>query len=272
MITSFDEQLAVDFDIEIAVFIENLAYWLRLNAIKDKIEQRNFREGRFWSYNSYTELSKLFPCWTVKIIRTVVARCIKNDLILVDTFNKKKYDQTHWYTLSDKAISYLPATEKALLASSVEINMGGLDLYSPAQIDRTPAQMGRPIPKLQHKKESNNINIITKENQKNPKNMEKNAFGVQNMLDDNPHEIPEEHIEQWRQNRGKHKVTKLVWNRINKNLTALRDRGISPFDAFDRMVTAGWRSLELDYFQQQLNKPAGGGKTSQWDVDSVWSA
>ena len=46
MITGFNEQLWIDFDLEIAVFLENLAAWLRINASKDNEARRNYHEGR----------------------------------------------------------------------------------------------------------------------------------------------------------------------------------------------------------------------------------
>ncbi len=147
MITNFSEQLWIDFDLEVAIFLENLVSWIRFNASKDNPEQRNFHEGRYWSYNSYPQLAKLFSGWTSKTMRTIITRCIKHELILVGNFNKKKYDNTNWYTLSDKALAYFPiAAEKLYPDSSVDSDIGGLDLYTAAQTGRTPAQTGRPIP------------------------------------------------------------------------------------------------------------------------------
>lgn len=98
------------------------------------------------------------------------------------------------------------------------------------------------------------------------------ALDVEEMLEDNPHNIPQEHIEHWIVNRGKHKVTRLVWSRINSNLWKLVEKGINAYEAFDRMVTAGWRSLEVAYFEQDI--VSGSKKTAvvQWTAESVWNA
>lgn len=148
MITNFNEQLFIDFDLEIAVFIENLVGWIRTNAAKDKMSDRNFHEGRHWSYNSYSQFSRLFIGWSPKTIRTIVARCVKEELILVGNFNKKKYDNTNWYTLTDKALKYYPVLNEIFLNSRVGTNTDVLDLYTPARLGSTPAQTGRPIPEL----------------------------------------------------------------------------------------------------------------------------
>lgn len=146
MITQFNEKLFIDTrDANVAIFIENLVSWLRFNISKDKPEDRNFFEGRYWSFNSYPAFAKLFPGWTPKVIRTIVAKCVKLGLVLIGNFNHKKYDNTNWYSLSDQALEYYPI-------------LRDLTLNTPAQMGRTPAQMGRPIPE-EHNSLGSNINI-----------------------------------------------------------------------------------------------------------------
>jgi hypothetical protein len=162
MITNFNEQLWIDFDLEIAVFLENLVSWVRFNATKDKPEQRNFHDGRYWSYNSYPEFAKLFSGWSSKTMRTIIARCVKHELILVGNFNKKKYDNTNWYTLSDKALAYFPiAASKLMPDSSVDSNIPVQQSDTPAQSGSTPDQTGRPIPL-----KPNSLRDITNSNSK----------------------------------------------------------------------------------------------------------
>lgn len=133
MITNFSEQLWIDFDIEIAVFLENLVSWVRYNASKDKIEHRNFHEGRYWSYDTYKELSKRFPGWSDQVIRRIIKRAIDADLVIIGHFNKKKYDNTNWYSLSDKALKYFPQLHE-------------LFSYSLVEIDNTLVEIDKPIP------------------------------------------------------------------------------------------------------------------------------
>lgn len=150
MITNFNEQLFVDFqDINIAVMIENIAYWIRKNASNE----RHFNEGRYWSYNSYPAFAKMFPGWSTKVIRTIISKCVKKGLLIIGNFNKKSYDNTNWYTLTDKALEYFP-------------QMHGLLSHTPAQTGRPPAQTGRPIPKQQT--QLSNINITNSESVDSP--------------------------------------------------------------------------------------------------------
>ena len=141
-------------DAEVCIFIANLASWLNTNYSKDNPDHRNFHEGRYWSYNSYPEFSKYFGFWSAKVVRTIISRALKLGLIMIGNFNKKKYDNTNWYTLSDKALDYYPVLKGKLL-------------NTPAQTVSTPAQMGRPIPEDLNSLRSN-INITTSESCDSP--------------------------------------------------------------------------------------------------------
>lgn len=131
MITSFCEQLATLLqEVDVPVFIENLAYWIRKNAANEK----HFHDNRYWSYNSYPAFAKLYPFWSEQKIRRIIKRAIEADLIIIDNFNRKKYDNTNWYTLTDKALAFYPA-------------LHGLILHTPVENDSTPVEIDRPIPK-----------------------------------------------------------------------------------------------------------------------------
>lgn len=133
MITNFDEQLAIDFDVESAIFIQSLAQWTRRNAAND----HNLHEGRYWSYNSYDALVKIFPYWSKKQIERLTAKCVKHGLIIKGNFNHKKYDKTNWYAMTDKALIYFPYLSKLISSQSSD--------PSPDSGSPSP-DFGRPIP------------------------------------------------------------------------------------------------------------------------------
>lgn len=106
MIANVNEQLWINYDLETAVFLDTIAYWVKRNAANKQMH--NFHEGRYWTYNSLDAYTKMFPGWSIQNIRTIIKNCVKNGLLLVGNFNKKSYDRTGWYSLSDKAIEYYP--------------------------------------------------------------------------------------------------------------------------------------------------------------------
>lgn len=119
MITNFDEQLAIDFDVESAIFIQSLAQWTRRNAAN----HHNFHEGRYWSYNTYEALVKLFPYWSKKQIERLTAKCVNHGLMVKGNFNQKRYDKTNWFAMTDKALAYFPFLAK-LIASEPSPEIG----------------------------------------------------------------------------------------------------------------------------------------------------
>jgi len=142
---SFNVQLAIDFDKDIATFLNNLAFWTHKNAANRK----HYHEGRYWIYNSIPAWLILFPYETTESIRRIIRNCVKHDLLIIGNFNKKSYDNTNWYSLSDKALKYFP-----LVFGSV--------LNTPVDSNSTPVDSNRPIPNI-------NTNIKTTNSSSNSK-------------------------------------------------------------------------------------------------------
>ena len=100
------EQLWIDFGLDSAVFLDYVAHWLHLNSSNK--QPRNFHDGRYWTYNTLDTLHSIFPGWPKETIRNIIRKCVKNGLLMVSNYNKKKYDRTNWYSLSDLALKYYP--------------------------------------------------------------------------------------------------------------------------------------------------------------------
>lgn len=171
MITNFDEQLAIDFDVESAIFIQSLAQWTRRNAAN----HHNFHEGRYWTYNTYDALTKIFPYWSKKQIERLTLKCINHGLMLKGNFNQKKYDKTCWYSMTDKALMYFPYLS-TLIASQVS--------ESPSdptpEIGNATPEIGLPIPK--NTTTCSNNTITTNSNSKS-KVKDKNLNLPREMID-----------------------------------------------------------------------------------------
>lgn len=122
MIANVNEQLWIDYDLDIAVFLDYIAHWLHLNSCNK--QPRNFHNGRYWTYNTLEALHSIFPGWSKETIRNIIRKCVKKGLIIVSNFNKKKYDRTNWYTLSDLSLKYYPKLSH--LIHEIPDNPGGV--------------------------------------------------------------------------------------------------------------------------------------------------
>jgi hypothetical protein len=166
---NLNEQLLRDTkDAHICIFIANLASWLRYNAAKEKPADRNYHEGRYWSYNSIKDFQKYFDFWSVKNIRTIIKHCEAAGLILISNFNKHRYDQTLWYSLTDKALEYYPTLKEifcTVLPDAANGNVGN----------------GKPIP--ENTTTCSNNTITTNSSSSTSKAKEKNLNIMREMID-----------------------------------------------------------------------------------------
>lgn len=159
MLANVNEQLWIDFGLDSAVFLDYIAFWIKGNA-RNK-QPRNFHEGRYWTYNTLDALHNEFRGWSRDTIRGIIRKCVKNDLLIVSNFNKKKYDRTCWYTLSDKAIKYYPKLLEVIQV--MPDNPGGVscgDLTTPSGEITTP--IPKPLTSI------SNINITNSESDDSP--------------------------------------------------------------------------------------------------------
>lgn len=95
---SFNINLAKKYGIEEAIFLENLIFWV----IRNRANQKNYFDGRTWTYNSVRAFNVLFPFWTAKQIRRVLDSLLKQGVIVKGNYNKNPYDRTLWYALAEE--------------------------------------------------------------------------------------------------------------------------------------------------------------------------
>lgn len=95
---SFDIEIAQKYGVPVAIFLNNLSFWIK----KNQANRKHFHDGRYWTYNSVEAYSELFPYWTAKQIRLILDKAKENGLILTANYNLTAYDRTQWYALSDE--------------------------------------------------------------------------------------------------------------------------------------------------------------------------
>ncbi len=104
---SFNVEVATKYGMLEAVLLENINFWVA----KNKANEKKFYDGFYWTYNSITALSKLFPYAS----RATIFRALHNledaGLILAGNYNKDASDKTKWYTLTKKGELLLNGTE-----------------------------------------------------------------------------------------------------------------------------------------------------------------
>lgn len=97
----FDVDIAKEYGIEIAILLENMNFWLE----KNRANNTNFFDGRYWTYNSIKGFEKLFPYWSKDKIYRILKKAEDLGLIIKGNYNKMTYDRTTWYAFSESAES-----------------------------------------------------------------------------------------------------------------------------------------------------------------------
>lgn len=93
---TFNIELAKQHGVDGAIILHYLMYWQETN----KISERNFFDGRYWTYRSVEALTKTFPYWSESQIRRILKKLEKDECIVSGYFHKNKYNRTKWYSVN----------------------------------------------------------------------------------------------------------------------------------------------------------------------------
>lgn len=95
---SFSTELAKKYGIEEAILIHHFQYWIAHN----KNLNRNFKEGRTWSFQTIKEIQAWFPYMSPKSVLWTLNRLVELKILLKKNFNKNPIDKTSWYAFVDE--------------------------------------------------------------------------------------------------------------------------------------------------------------------------
>jgi len=97
----FNVEVAEKYGVNCAVILHNLVYW----QLKNKANKANFRDGRYWTFNSISAFTELFPYLSQKQIRTALDKLIEEGLIVADKLSDNPYNHTKWYSVTAKGMA-----------------------------------------------------------------------------------------------------------------------------------------------------------------------
>lgn len=93
--------VAERYGFEEAVFLDSIVYWYRTN----RANNHNFRDGRWWTYNSIKAFEDIFPWWSAKQIRRIAASCREQGALIAGEYNEDRRDRSLWYTPGDELLA-----------------------------------------------------------------------------------------------------------------------------------------------------------------------
>jgi DNA-binding PadR family transcriptional regulator len=107
--------LAVKISLNETIVLQQIHYWLQSSS--------HVIEGRKWIYNTYQDWQEQMPFWSKDTIYRAIRSLEKQGLLLTGNWNKKKSDNTKWYSINYQnldALEGLDSEEHAQPSQHVE--------------------------------------------------------------------------------------------------------------------------------------------------------
>ena len=152
--TSFNPFIAKKYGIIEAILIDTMVFWTKTNSA----EGRNFHNERYWVFGTPEYFKRYFIYLSPHQIKYGFSNLVKFGAIIKDNFNKKGYDKTNWYSLSDSLLLELNLNKTCLQPASNLIEQI-------CSIDRTnlldaSEKFVQPIPSTKPSTKQNNKYIV----------------------------------------------------------------------------------------------------------------
>lgn len=93
----FDKRVAKKFTVNAAIVLNNIDFWVQANKEQNKREV--FKNGRWWTYSTISDYSKVMDYLSKKQIEKSLNDLKESGLLIKDCFNENSYDRTAWYTI-----------------------------------------------------------------------------------------------------------------------------------------------------------------------------
>lgn len=124
-------ELAFAIGLNNAIVLQQIHYWVKINERANK----NFREGYYWTYNSYDAWRRQFPFWSVSTIKRIFMELEADACIATGNYNRLAIDRTKWYRVNydvlDECITLTQSAFVELTMDGSNPDIGRLNLTSP---------------------------------------------------------------------------------------------------------------------------------------------
>ena len=97
----FNTQVAKKLGIVEAVLLHNIQFWID----KNRVNEKHFYKGKYWTYNSAKAFSELFEYLSDRQISRALKQLVDDGWLIKDNFNTNPFDRTNWYAITDKYYS-----------------------------------------------------------------------------------------------------------------------------------------------------------------------
>ena len=125
-------ELATEIGLNESIVLLQISFWISSSD--------NERDGRYWTYQSFRGMKeKAFPYWSIDTIRRAVTNLTEAGYITVGNYNKRKGDNTQWYSIEPEKCSHL----KSVLCNEARATGKPYENRTPLYENRTPLYENR---------------------------------------------------------------------------------------------------------------------------------
>lgn len=104
-------ELAAEIGFNESIVFLQIAFWIK--------QSKTFVDGRYWTYQSLRDMQKkAFSFWSIMTTKRAVDSLSKQGLLIIDNHNKRKGDDTQWFSLHVENISHL--TSVVIVMETIE--------------------------------------------------------------------------------------------------------------------------------------------------------
>ena len=163
MIHNFDSDIAKEYGILEAILLNHIYYWIE----KNRANEQNFFDGKYWTYNSTKAFAELFPYASEKQIKNALKHLREEEILLAGNYNENAYDRTLWYSISEYGICLIEKRQIDNPKSDNREDCEGKSIGPVGTMEKTNEDNGldcevRPIPNNKPDiKPNNNQECIT---------------------------------------------------------------------------------------------------------------
>lgn len=94
--------LAATIGLNEAIVLQQVHYWLQVK----KSAGKDYIDGNYWVYNSFSEWNKQFPFWSINTIKRTFYSLEEKGLLISGNYNQRNFDKTKWYSIDYSALTH----------------------------------------------------------------------------------------------------------------------------------------------------------------------
>jgi len=132
-------KLATKIGLNESIVLQQIHYWNEIN----KKANNNFKDGYYWTYNSYDKWQEQFPFWSLSTIKRTIKKLEDLKLVVTGNYNKLKIDRTKWYRIDYNVLEKVDICEFVPLVQNEPINV--------SKRTNQDVRMNKPLPEIKPK-------------------------------------------------------------------------------------------------------------------------